>query len=111
VADPFGRYSGRLPFHGDDTSLLGEDAQAFEELLDACWWSKGFELVAVGLEATALALRNGVCDPVLMAIDEIVEFLTSCSAKTHDFLSRKVRENVDFELVGQSEECSLLRSL
>jgi hypothetical protein len=100
VADPSGRCSGRLPFHGDDTSLLGEDAQAFEELLQACWWPKGFELVAVGLEATALTLRNGICDPVLMAIDEIVEFLASCSANAHDFLGGKVREDVDFELVG-----------
>lgn len=109
VADPFGRYSGRLPFHGDDTSLLGEGAQAFKELLDAIWRPKGFELVTVGLEATSLALRNGICDSVLMAIDGVVEFLASRSANAHDLLSGNVREDVDFELVGQGEECALLR--
>jgi hypothetical protein len=94
--------------HGDDTSLLGEDAQVFEELLDARWWSEGFELVAVSLQATTLTLRNGVCDSVPMAIDEIVEFLASCSANANDLLSGQIRENVDFELVGQGEECTLL---
>jgi hypothetical protein len=100
VAGPLGRGPECMLFHGDDPSLLGEDTQAFEELLDACWRPKGFELVAVGLDATALALRDGVCDPVLMAIDEVVEFLASPSANTHDFLSGKVREDIDFELVG-----------
>jgi hypothetical protein len=43
-----------------------------------------------------------------MAIDEIVEFLASCSANANDLLSGQIRENVDFELVGQGEECTLL---
>jgi hypothetical protein len=95
VADPFGRYSGRILFHGDDASLLGEYAQALQELLDACWRSKGLEKVAVSLQAATLALRDGVCDP----------------ANAHNFLSGNIREDVDFELVGEGEECTFLQGL
>jgi hypothetical protein len=111
VADPFGRDSGFMLFHGDETSLLGEDAQAFEESLNACWRPEGFELVAVSLQAAMLALRNGVCDPVLMPIDEVAELLASRATIAHDLLSGNVRENVDFELVGEGGKSSLLRDL
>ena len=111
VADPFGRDSGFMLFHGDETPLFGEDAQAFEESLYACWRPKGFELVAVSLQATTLALRNGVCDPVLMAIDEIAELLASRATIAQDILSGNVREDFDFELVGEGGKSSLLRDL
>jgi hypothetical protein len=111
VADPFGRDSGFMISHGDETSLFSEDAHAFEESLNACWRPKRFEFVAVSLQATKFALCNGVCDPVLMAIDETEELLASRATIAHDVLSGNVREDVDFELVGESEKCSLLRGL
>lgn len=55
---------------GRDASLRGKEAQAFDEVYDARWRSECFHLVAVGLQVAELVLRNCVCDPVLVAIDE-----------------------------------------
>lgn len=111
VTDPSGRYSGCVLIRGDHTSLLGEDAQAFEELLGACWRSEGFEMVAVSLQAAELAICDGICNLVLMAIDDTAELLTSRAKIAHDLLGWNVREDVDFELVGQGEQGALLQCL
>lgn len=90
VADPFGSYPGCVLIRGDHTSWLSEDAEAFEELLDALWRPEGFELAAVRLQAAELALCDGICNPVLMAIDEIAELLASRATNAHNSLSGNV---------------------
>lgn len=95
-------------FVGHDASLRGKEAQAFNEVYEVCWRPECFQLVAVVLQAEELALRNCVCDPVLMPIYESAELLTSHATSAYDCLSRKKGKNADFGFICQGEKSGLL---
>jgi len=91
-------------FHGDNASLLGDEAHALDEILDARWRAEGFELLAVSLQTAKLAVRDGVGNPELVTDDKIAELLTGRSANACSRLSGNVRKDVGFELVGHAKK-------